>query len=130
MTFRRDSSGGTGLEVAISYLLIVGVVASLLLEVAGMILYYHSYGNLAILSDGTVMIHGRNFFSFIYDLLSGGNRTGAAIWLMTAGIALLILTPFVRVVVSVFYFGWGKNFKYVVITLFVFVVLVLSLTLH
>ena len=130
MTSGRRSSGGTGLEMAISYLLIVGVVASLLLEVAGMILYYHSYGNLAILSDRAVMIHGRDFFSFIYGLFSGENSPGAAIWLMTAGIALLILTPFVRVIVSVFYFGWEKNFKYVVITLFVLVVLVLSLTLH
>ena len=130
MTSRRRSSGEAGLETAISYLLIVGVVASLLLEVVGMILYYHSYGNLAILSDRTVIIHGRNFFSFIYGLFSGTNSPGAAIWLMTAGIALLILTPFVRVIVSVFYFGWEKNFKSVVITLFVFVVLCLSLSLH
>ena len=130
MTSGRRSGGGTGLEIAISYLLIVGVVASLLLEVAGMILYYHSYGNLAILSGGAVMIHGRDFFSFIYGLFTRENSPGAAIWLMTTGIALLILTPFVRVIVSVFYFGWEKNFKYVAITLFVLVVLGLSLTLH
>jgi uncharacterized membrane protein len=76
------------------------------------------------------MIHGRDFFSFIYGLFSGQSNPGAAIWLITVGIVLLILTPFVRVIISVFYFGWEKNFKYVVITLFVFVVLVLSLTLH
>jgi len=130
MKSRNRGSGEWGLELAISYLLIAGVVLSLILEVAGIILYYRAYGNLAILSEKAVMIHGRNFFSFIYGLFRGENSPGAAIWLMTVGIALLILTPFVRVIVSVFYFGWEKNFKYVAITLFVLVVLTISLTLH
>jgi uncharacterized membrane protein len=130
MMSKKHGSGQKWLETAISYLLIVGVIGSVALEITGVIIYYRSYGNLAILSDSTVMIHGHDFFSFIYDLFSGKNSIGPAIWPMTAGIILLILTPFVRVIVSVFYFGWRKNFKYVVITLFVLIVLTISLSLH
>jgi uncharacterized membrane protein len=130
MTLKRDSGNQVRLEKAISYLLFTGVIASLLLEVVGVILFYHSYGNLSILSDNTLMIHGSNFFSFIYSLVKGENNPGIAIWFMTSGIALLIFTPFMRVIVSVFYFGWEKNLKYVIITLFVLVVLTISLSLH
>ncbi len=73
---------------------------------------------------------GHDFFSFVYDLFFVNRNPQAATWLMTAGIALLILTPFIRAVVSVFYFGWEKNFKYVVITLFVLCALAVSLSLH
>jgi len=55
---------------------------------------------------------------------------GSAILFMTAGIMVLILTPYIRVIASVIYFGWEKNFKYVLITLFVLVVVTLSLALH
>lgn len=130
MKSTRRGSGEWGLEAAISYLLITGVIISLVLEMTGMILYYRTYGNLAILFDRAVMLSGHDFFSFLYELFFTNSGPGAAIWFMTAGIALLILTPFLRVVVSVFYFGWEKNFKYVVITLFVLVVLTLSLSLH
>lgn len=127
----RNSSGGLGLEAVISYLLIAGVIISLVLEVVGTILYYRSYGNLALLFNrSNVMINGHDFFSFIYSLFFGNGNQGAAIWFMTAGIALLILTPFIKVVVSVLYFGWEKNFKYLVITLFVLTILTLSLSLH
>ena len=126
-----NSHRGLGIEAVISYLLIAGVVISLILEVAGTILYYHSYGNLAILFNrSSVMINGHDFFSFIYSLFFRNGSHGAAIWFMTAGIAFLILTPFIRVVVSVVYFGWEKNFKYLVITLFVLVILTLSLIFH
>ncbi len=118
------------LESAVSYVLIVGVIASLLLEIAGMALFYRSYGNLAISQDKAFFIQGHDFFSFVFELLRGANHGSVAVVVMTAGIVVLILTPFVRVALSVVYFGWQKNFKYSVITIFVLVVLVLSLALH
>lgn len=126
----RLGSGDSGLERVISYILIVGVIVSLLLEVAGIILYYRSYGSWGVLLDRAVRIQGHDFFSFLFDLIRGAHTEGIALRLMTAGIAVLILTPFIRVVFSVFYFAWEKNSKYVLITLFVLLVLTLSLTLH
>ena len=117
------------LETAISYLLISGVVISLLLEIAGVTLYLHGHGNLVISHDQGVFIQGRDFFSFIYQLW-GNNAGNTAILLMIAGIVVLILTPFIRIIVSVVYFGREKNWKYVFITLFVLLVITLSLTLH
>jgi len=49
---------------------------------------------------------------------------------MTAGLVILILTPFLRVILSVFYFALKKDFKYVIITVFVLLALTISLLLH
>lgn len=123
-------SGEKGLESTISYVLIVGVACSLLLEIAGLALYWHTYGNLEVSQSVALFIQGRDFFTFIFELIRGAHHQMAAISVMTGGIVVLILTPFIRVVLSVFYFGWEKNYKYALITLFVLVVLVLSLVLH
>ena len=118
------------LESTISYILIVGLVFSLLLEIAGIIMYNRQYGNLLISANPEIFLHGNNFFYFIYELLAGKNKNGMAITLMTSGLLVLILTPFIRVLSSVILFGWEKNFKYVWITLFVLVVITISLALH
>lgn len=130
MNGEKLGSGESKLETAISYLLIVGVIASLVLELAGIALLYHSYGNLAISQDPSLFIRGRDFFSFIYEQFTGSHPAGAGIFLMTAGIIVLILTPYIRLVASVVYFAIEKNTRYVVITLFVLIVVTLSLALH
>jgi uncharacterized membrane protein len=114
------------LEPAISYLLIIGVLLSLLLEVAGVCLYFYAEGNLSISFDSSVYIQGQNFFRYIYSFWHdyAGNP---AMMLMAAGVVVLILTPFSRIILSVIYFGWEKNWKYVIITLFVLVVITVSL---
>ncbi len=117
------------LERFISYLLIVGVIVSVLLEIAGVALYYTTYHTLAISSDPAFKIQGHDFFSYLAGLL-GGSAGGPPVQLMTWGIMVLLLTPYLRVVLSVLFFGWEKNWKFVVITLFVLVVLTISLTLH
>ena len=58
-------SGESKLETGISYLLIVGVIISLILEIVGIIILYHSYGHLAISQDAGMFIQGHDFFSFI-----------------------------------------------------------------
>ena len=127
----KDSNRGiTGLETVISRILLVGVILSLLLEITGLVLYYGTYHNLAISDSGAFNIKGHDFFSFIYGLMGGGFTGGAAIQLMTAGIVVLLLTPFLRVVFSVWFFVWERNYKFVVITIFVLVVLTISLILH
>ena len=130
MTIKRLGNGESKLETGISYLLIIGVIISLVLEVAGIIIFYYSYRQLAISQDASMFIQGHDFFSFIWEQFQGEHMEGSAIPLMTAGIIVLILTPYVRVIASVIYFGWEKNIKYVLITLFVLVVVTLSLALH
>jgi uncharacterized membrane protein len=122
-------SGDTKLEGVISYVLIIGVVASVLLEIAGIILFYRAYGNLAISHDGRMFLQGENFFIFLARLFSGSSASWP-IRLITLGIAVLILTPYVRAMLSVIYFAVKENGKYLVITLFVLTILTISLLVH
>jgi uncharacterized membrane protein len=126
----KTGSGDSRLETIISILLITGVILSLLLEVAGVIMLYREYGTLTISRSPEMFVHGRDFFTFMFQQFSGKSTEGSAIQFMIAGIIVLILTPYIRVVASAIYFGWVKNIKFVVITLFVLIVLTLSMVLH
>ncbi len=117
-------------ERIIGYILISGVVISLFLEVIGIILYYRSYGQFKILEDKAVFIHGKNFFYFLVELIQGEHIRQKALWLMTLGIAILMLTPYVRVILSVIHFSREKNVKYVLITFFVLALLTISLAIR
>jgi uncharacterized membrane protein len=124
-----SGKGESRLENAISYVLIGGVLISMALEIAGMALFYRAYGHLAISQEQSVFIEGHDFFSFVYGEFTRHTRV-LPIAVMTAGIMVLILTPYVRVVLSVFYFVRYKNVKYAVITLLVLTILSVSLALH
>ncbi len=124
-------SGESKLETAISYLLIAGIAVSLALIIVGLVFFYHSYGNLGIsLNDSSLYIHGQNFFSFIYDLFSSRYTQNNAILFISLGIAMLLLTIYMRVIVSILYFVWKKDIRYTVITAFVLIAITLSLVLH
>jgi uncharacterized membrane protein len=124
-------SGESKLETTISYLLIIGVALSLALEIAGIAIFYKSHGNLDILlQDKAMFIQGRDFFSFLYQLFARGPMQNTGIFLMTLGVAALILTPFVRVIVSAMYFAWKRDARYALITAFVLVAITVSLALH
>jgi uncharacterized membrane protein len=127
-------SGETKLETAISYLLICGVIISVLLISIGIALYYGETGNLHIPTDPaknpSVFIRGDNFFAYtigVFEHLFGSQN---ALVFVTVGLAVLILTPYVRAIASVLYFALEKNLRYVLITLFVLIVLTVSLALH
>ena len=130
MMRRQLGSGESRLETVTGYILISGVMASLILEIIGIVLLYRAYGHLGISQDVSFFIQGHDFFSFIYQQLTQKHTGGMPILLLAAGIIVLVLTPYVRVIASVIYFGWERNFKYLLITLFVLVVVTLSLTLH
>jgi uncharacterized membrane protein len=130
MTQPSLGSGETKLETIVSYLLMVGVVVSVILEAIGITLYYGTFGNVQVSQNQAVFISGKNFFAFIIyqtqHLLGSQN----AILFMTLGLIILILTPYIRAITSVIYFAWEKHYKYVLITLFVLIVLTISLALH
>ncbi len=117
-------------EKTIGYLLIAGVAISTLLEIIGISAYYGSYGHLDISEERAVFLHGQNFFNFMIELFEGGYAQEKAFLFMTLGIAILILTPYVRVILSIVYFVGKRDVKYSLITLFVFVILTISLAVH
>jgi uncharacterized membrane protein len=117
-------------EKTIGYLLITGVVISLILEILGISAYYGTYGHLDISERRAVFLHGQNFFNFVFGLFEGEYAQNKAILLMTLGITLLIFTPYLRVIISVVNFARKKDVKYLFITLFVFVILTISLAVH
>ena len=117
------------LENTISLVLISGVILSFVLEISGITLYYIHKGNLEISSAG-VFIQGSNFFSFLFDELTLRHTGDISIVLMSLGLAVLMLTPFVRVLLSIFFFNLQRDYKYLAITLFVLLLLTISLILH
>ncbi len=126
----RLGNGDSQLEPIISYLLIIGVVTSIILDVIGITLYYGTYGNMMVSQAPNIFISGDNFFAFAYSRIQSLLVSENAILFMTLGLIVLILTPFIRAITSVVYFAWEKNYKYVLITLFVLIVLTVSLALH
>ncbi len=125
----RDSSE-SNFELAISTLLVAGVVTSLILIGVGIFLFYAEFGSLAVSEKKIMFLREKNFFYFLHDLLRGGNSQGKELWAMTLGIAVLIFTPYARVLLSVLYFFREKDFKFCLITLFVLVILTWSLAAH
>ena len=95
-----------------------------------MVLYLLDSGSAAVSRQAPVFVHGRNFFVFLATTFSEIARGPGGLRLMLAGCAVLILTPYVRAVMSVAYFASVRDFKYLFITLFVLVVLTLSLLCH
>ena len=130
MSSSDRNSGESKFELAISFLLGAGVVTSLILITVGIFLLYAEFGSLAVSEKKVMFLQEKNFFYFLYDLLRGGSSQEKALWTMTLGIAVLILTPYARVLLSVLYFFWEKDFKFSLITLFVLVILTLSLAAH
>ena len=129
----RGGAGGSGetrLETWVSYVLIIGVAISFVLEAAGLILYYRTHHSFAISYGSAVIIRGRDFFSFFGRTLLEASHGITGLRLMVLGIAALILTPYIRAITSVIYFASRKNLKYCLITFFVLAVLTMSLMMH
>ena len=119
------------LELVISYILIVGVIGSVAVETLGILTYYYFNGNLNIVFRPQYVLKGANFFTFTRAIfLESVHGTWTPFLILSLGMVLLMITPYIRVVASVIYFGLVKNLKYLFITLFVLVVLTTSLLVH
>lgn len=116
------------MDTLVGYILLVGVLVSMALLLAGLVWHWAMTGNLQL----QVAVAGMNLFQFVWadvsQAVSGAWRPGLLIKL---GIAALMLTPYVRVLVSMFYFAMvERNWKYTVFTGIVFSVLTYSLFLR
>lgn len=116
------------MEVLVSYVLLAGVVVSVIFVVIGLAWYWLETGHLGV----EYQISGMNLFEFVVSDLR--QVAGAQIQpklLMSLGIASLMLTPYVRVLSSLLFFAFAEhNWKYVVFTGFVLSVLTYSLFLR
>jgi uncharacterized membrane protein len=120
--------GGFDIEALVGYILLVGVLSSITLIVGGLAWHLARTGELGI----QYSISGMNFFQFLaQDLRQLFTPQVRPRYLVSLGIALLMLTPFVRVLASMVYFLLAeRNWKYTAFTAFVLAVLTYSLFLR
>jgi uncharacterized membrane protein len=116
------------MEILIGSLLLGGVLVSMGLLVAGLTWHWVRTGRLEL----DYRIVGMNLFQFVLanlrEVASAAVRPRS---LMNLGLAVLMLTPYVRVLVCMFYFAAvERNWKYTVFTGFVGLVLTYSLFLR
>ncbi len=116
------------MESLVGYILLTGVLLSVALLVVGFVWRWVRVGNLRFEHS----IAGMNFFEFILSTLRQmASQTFRPRLFLNMGIAVLMLTPFVRVLASVFYFAFvDRNWKYTLFTSFVLSVLTYSLFLR
>jgi uncharacterized membrane protein len=119
------------LELLISYILIIGVISSVAIEAIGIFSYYYANRDFSIVFQPQYELKGADFFSYsamtLQSLILG---SWTPFHILALGIVLLMITPYMRVVASVIYFGLVRNPKYLVITAFVLIILTASLLVH
>jgi uncharacterized membrane protein len=119
---------GFDMDALVGTILSTGVIASVLLLSAGLLWQWIAFGNLGF--DYT--LPRENIVRFIAGEVTGTLRDGfGPVRLVNLGIIVLMLTPYVRVILSAVYFALvERNFKYTAITGFVGAVLTYSLFLR
>jgi uncharacterized membrane protein len=119
------ASSQAKMEVLIGSFLLAGVLLSVALILIGLLWHFAVTGQLRL----DYQLKGMNLFQLLaaeVGMAWHGQFHPEA--LITGGIATLMLTPYLRVFLSVFYFmAVLKNWKYTVITSFVLIVLTFSL---
>ncbi len=113
------------METLVGYILLSGVLLSAASLATGLVWHWAATGQLGV----DYPISGADLFHFLLadvsQIAAGAVRPRS---LVSLGIAVLMLTPYVRVFASMLYFAFAEhNWKYTLITGFVFSVLTYSL---
>jgi uncharacterized membrane protein len=124
----RPTPSGVGMETVVGYILLIGVLLSVGLIVSGVCWHWAVAGHLVL----TYPAAGMNLLQFVVaemrQLISGPLAPRTIIY---AGLVVLMLTPYGRVLASLAYFAFvERNWKYTALTAFVLGVLTYSLFLH
>ncbi|MBP1695529.1 MAG: hypothetical protein H6Q41_717 [Deltaproteobacteria bacterium] len=116
------------MESLVGHILLAGVLLSVTLLTVGFVWRWARVGNLRFEHS----IAGMNFFEFILSTLQQtASQAFRPRLFLNMGMGILMLTPFVRVLASVFYFAFVEhNWKYTLFTGFVLSVLTYSLFLR
>lgn len=102
-------------------------MASVILESIGLALNYVNTRDLALPISSNWHVESRDFFSFVTSALPLISTGPSAVNMIALGVILLMLTPYVRVVASVVFYGVRKDYKYLGITLLVLTIITISL---
>jgi uncharacterized membrane protein len=124
----REAARRLDMDVLVGYILLGGVLLSLAFVTAGLLWRWINTGGLSF----DYRLSGMNLFQLVMEegRLVGHGALRPRV-LLSSGIAVLMLTPYLRVVVSVVYFlGVARNWKYTLFTLVVLIVLTYSLFLR
>jgi len=111
------------IETILGNLLRIGVIIAGSVVIIGAVLFLVRHG-LEIPSYHIFKPDSFNFSDF-RDLFKG-IITFRSVSIMELGILLLIATPILRVLFSVFAFAYEKDYMYVVFTVIVFIILIFS----
>jgi len=123
-----EKTAGFDMEGIVGYILLGGVLVSMTLVVAGLTWAWIATGHIGL----DYSITGMNLFEFVMtDIRQLAARAARPRLLVNLGLAVLMLTPYVRVLASMLYFAFiERNGKYTLFTGFVFSVLTYSLFLR
>jgi uncharacterized membrane protein len=112
-------------EIAISLVLRIGVVVSVLTIMAGISLIFYNNHDFV---NGVVSYHYVASSKFYFPTTFGGvfrqMGQGTGVGITMAGVLLLILTPVMRVAVSILTFIYEHDRAFILITCFVLAVLI------
>ena len=113
------------MDVVVGYILLAGVLTSLLLVAAGIVWHWAREGNPRF----DYMLAGTTVFQFLVaDVRALADGELRPRLLLNLGIAVLLFTPYVRVLASVIYFAFVEHdVKYTVFTGFVLATLTYTL---
>lgn len=125
---RAKTTARFDMEILVGSILLVGVMLSTALLIIGLAWHWITTGHLGL----EYSVAGLNFFQFLladfHQVVSGVLRPR---FLVSLGLAMLMVTPYVRVLASILYFAFvERNWKYTLFTAFVFSVLTYSLFLR
>jgi uncharacterized membrane protein len=125
---KDKSREGFNMDLLVGYVLAGGVITSMVLIAAGIIWHWATTGSLGL----EYRLGGMSFFQFVLSDVRAVVQTGfGPRRMINLGIAVLMLTPYVRVASSMVYFGVIEhNWKYTIFTGFVLSVLTYSLFLR
>ncbi len=121
------SSRATVLQTGISWILRAGVALSLALMSVGILLKYLQTGNSSLGLSSAWLAGGGNFFGFVASTAASLVAGASPVSITALGVAVLMLTPYARVLAAVFYYTLDRNWKYVGMTLFVLAVITFGL---
>ncbi|MEG1503904.1 MAG: DUF1634 domain-containing protein [Enterococcus sp.] len=102
------------IERSIGYILRIGVIVSAVIILIGMLLLFFQPANDQVPTD-------------LWLIFQGVLKLNGEAFIML-GLFCLILTPVLRVVVSIVAFAKEKDYLYVIITLIVLVILIIGMT--
>jgi uncharacterized membrane protein len=93
------------------------------------LLNYLQTGDQTLTLTSAWNFNGGNFFDFATSTFRSVSSNPSALSIISLGITVLMLTPYIRVIAGVIYYLVQKDWKYVGLTLFVLAVITSGLVL-